>query len=311
MATSAFDIRELPNPQRFHYWRDAICQTYFTVDCQRQSQDTLEGFIDARTLGELSFSQVSSPAMVYTRGANELKKSHEEYFQLVLVLDGDGAVEQGESQTLVKPGDMVVYSSTEHSKVIYPEGSITQVVKIPRSVLADRIDQIDMISATLLNGSRPIGALSRNLIQECMNVSLDDSHSSLRFSSGVLDILATAIEGSLPIAPNPKCAQALAKVKQYIEQCLPDPELDVRQIAESNSMSVRTLNRLFASEGTTTMRWVWNRRIANSRKILSEGKMRRVSQVAFDCGFNDLSHFSKAFKRRYGVTPQHLLRNPR
>jgi len=28
-----------------------------------------------------------------------------------------------------------------------------------------------------------------------------------------------------------------------------------------------------------------------------------VSDIAFDCGFNDLSHFNRCFRRRFGLTP--------
>jgi AraC-like DNA-binding protein len=42
---------------------------------------------------------------------------------------------------------------------------------------------------------------------------------------------------------------------------------------------------------------------------LSEGRVKRVSQAAFDSGFNDLSHFGRAFKKRYGLLPLSLLRN--
>lgn len=30
---------------------------------------------------------------------------------------------------------------------------------------------------------------------------------------------------------------------------------------------------------------------------------RRISDVAVDCGFNDLSYFNRCFRRRFGLTP--------
>jgi AraC-like DNA-binding protein len=29
----------------------------------------------------------------------------------------------------------------------------------------------------------------------------------------------------------------------------------------------------------------------------------RISDIAFDCGFNDLSYFNRCFRRRFGLTP--------
>jgi AraC-like DNA-binding protein len=31
-----------------------------------------------------------------------------------------------------------------------------------------------------------------------------------------------------------------------------------------------------------------------------------VSAIAFDAGFNDLSHFNRAFRQRFGVTPSEI-----
>ena len=30
---------------------------------------------------------------------------------------------------------------------------------------------------------------------------------------------------------------------------------------------------------------------------------RRISDIAFDCGFNDLSYFNRCFRRRFGLSP--------
>lgn len=33
------------------------------------------------------------------------------------------------------------------------------------------------------------------------------------------------------------------------------------------------------------------------------GRERRISDIAFACGFNDLSYFNRCFRRRFGLTP--------
>jgi hypothetical protein len=68
----------------------------------------------------LELSEVRSPAMIYYRGRDEIKRNREEFFQLVLTIDGQGLVGQCGRQTEFMPGDMVVYSSLEQSKVVYP-----------------------------------------------------------------------------------------------------------------------------------------------------------------------------------------------
>jgi AraC-like DNA-binding protein len=37
--------------------------------------------------------------------------------------------------------------------------------------------------------------------------------------------------------------------------------------------------------------------------LLAQPAGRRISDIAFGCGFNDLSYFNRCFRRRYGLTP--------
>lgn len=274
MVGSAFALRDIPEKSRLDYWHEAICQTYLTVNCEKLTDDTLDGAIRACTLGSLELSEVASPAMTYSRGNDEIQKSREEFFQLVLAIDGQGIVEQCGRQTEFMPGDMVIYTSLEQSKVIYPHGSETQVLKIPVSILEDRLSSVDSIGATLLNGSTPMGTMARSVMREWMSVSLSDQQTGIRVSNGALDILITAIEGSLLTATNQKFTKQLSQVKRYIEDHISDPDLDVHQIARANNVSVRTLNRMFAADGTTAIKWIWCRRLATSHKVLSEGRVR-------------------------------------
>jgi transcriptional regulator GlxA family with amidase domain len=84
---------------------------------------------------------------------------------------------------------------------------------------------------------------------------------------------------------------------------LGDTDLDLARIACSQSMAPRTLNRLFAAEGTTPIRWLWRQRLAASYKALAEGHVRQVIDAAFSFGFSDPSHFSRAFKAEFGQPP--------
>jgi AraC-like DNA-binding protein len=249
--------------------------------------------------------------MAYHRGSDEISVGDGEHFLLVLAQKGHGAVEQRSVCTAFSAGDMVIYSSMERSVISFPESSTTQVVKVPSSLLEDRVASTDRIAATLLDGSTPMGSLAKNLVRESINLSLGSADPGARLACGVLDILAAVIESNLPADPGRQFDPQLASIKRYVEEHITDPGLNVHEIAQRNNISVRTLNRLFAAAGTTANSWIWSRRLANSYKLLSEGKVTQVTQAAYECGFNDLSHFGRAFKKRYGRLPHEVLRGGR
>lgn len=51
-------------------------------------------------------------------------------------------------------------------------------------------------------------------------------------------------------------------------------------------------------------KWLLQKRLDYSAVLLKNPAL-NVSQVALDCGFEDLSHFSRAFKEKFGVSPAH------
>jgi AraC-like DNA-binding protein len=44
-------------------------------------------------------------------------------------------------------------------------------------------------------------------------------------------------------------------------------------------------------------------RLRHAADLLAHEPLRRISDIAFDCGFNDLSYFNRCFRRRFGLTP--------
>jgi len=94
-------------------------------------------------------------------------------------------------------------------------------------------------------------------------------------------------------------------VKLWIEAHLGE-RLSSERIAAACQLSVRHLNRLFAGEGTSLMAHVWERRLTRCHRDLASPTMRgrSITEIAFAAGFLDLSHFSRAYRARYGCSPR-------
>ncbi len=74
--------------------------------------------------------------------------------------------------------------------------------------------------------------------------------------ASALDIFATMLQTELTDDAPRHGDDRLARVKAYVLAHLDDPELDLDAIATAQSIAPRTLNRLFAREGTTPIRWL-------------------------------------------------------
>lgn len=100
-------------------------------------------------------------------------------------------------------------------------------------------------------------------------------------------------------------AARLNAVKRWVLAQLGSPELSIRTAAAAAGLSPRSLQLLFEIEGTTFSKYVLRERLALAHRRLSmlQFEKRTIGEIAYDCGFGDLSHFTRDFRRVYGKTP--------
>ncbi|MEL6123244.1 MAG: helix-turn-helix domain-containing protein, partial [Bacteroidota bacterium] len=80
-------------------------------------------------------------------------------------------------------------------------------------------------------------------------------------------------------------------------------EIPLSEIAEEASMTVPSFCRYFKKQsGKTFTQFVNEFRVIHACKLLSETG-RSISDICFDCGFNNFSHFNKQFKDITGKNP--------
>jgi AraC-like DNA-binding protein len=79
-------------------------------------------------------------------------------------------------------------------------------------------------------------------------------------------------------------------------------DFSAQRLAAAAGLSERYVNELLyeAGAGFTTRLTELRLRKAADMLVHAQG---RISDVAFDCGFNDLSYFNRSFRRRFGLTP--------
>src|SRR5262249_7272357 len=65
----------------------------------------------------------------------------------------------------------------------------------------------------------------------------------------------------------------------------------------------RYVNELLYEAGASFTLRLLELRLRKAADLLARPAERRISDIAFDCGFNDLSYFNRCFRRRFGLTP--------
>jgi AraC-like DNA-binding protein len=102
-------------------------------------------------------------------------------------------------------------------------------------------------------------------------------------------------------------AARLRIIKEDIATQLDRADLSVATIAARHRIKPRWIQRLFEREGTTFTEYVLAQRLARAHRLLADPRYagQKISTIAFNVGFGDLSYFNHAF-RRYGAAPSEL-----
>lgn len=117
-----------------------------------------------------------------------------------------------------------------------------------------------------------------------------------------LSLMTSAFHSASDVKNNVRVDRALA----FIEQRLDDENLSAGMVAEAQGVSRRHLDHCFTQTGRSVDAYIWDRRLVRAAEKLSQASLadRSLLQISLDLGFKGPSHFSKAFRNRFGMSPR-------
>ncbi|MBX9458228.1 MAG: helix-turn-helix domain-containing protein [Rhizobium sp.] len=130
-----------------------------------------------------------------------------------------------------------------------------------------------------------------------------------RAAGHIYDLAALAVSASMSGEAEADRASIggarLDIAKRHIVKRLREPDLNVTSIARDQGVTPRYLQRLFEAEGTSFSEFLRDARLDLAFDTLTDRRQDRasISTVAYDCGFSDLSHFNRSFRKRFERTP--------
>ena len=98
-------------------------------------------------------------------------------------------------------------------------------------------------------------------------------------------------------------AVRLQAVLMILEKRFAEPDFSAQKLAAAAGLSERYVNELLYEAGASFTMRLLELRLRRAAALLAQPTERRISDIAFDCGFNDLSYFNRCFRRRFGLTP--------
>lgn len=93
------------------------------------------------------------------------------------------------------------------------------------------------------------------------------------------------------------------RIKEFLDKNISTHHLSGENVQREFKMSRSHLYRLFSEYGGA-MNYLRQRRMESAYKLLLSSQNLSIAQVAYSCGFLNESSFSRAFKKRFGLSPR-------
>ncbi|MFG1695888.1 helix-turn-helix domain-containing protein [Nonomuraea sp. NPDC049309] len=309
-----FRTSDLPAKERHKTWRSIVCELLGPLDTRIAPGAPLRGEIELGRLGPMSVGRVqaSTPHSMH-RTPGLIRRDDPGLYRVVLVVSGGVRLEQDGRQARLGTGDFAIYDFGRPYELAYDTSVKLAVFSFPRELLALPEGRVAPFTAVPIDSRSGTGALAAPLLRR---VAEDHAtyrpDSAARLATVVTDLIGTAVaeraDRSDELPDDARRRALLTQVHAFIEQRLGDPELDPATIAAACHISVRRLHRLFESEGTTVAAWIRRRRLERCRADLLAGGAEPVSAIGARWGLPDSAHFSRLFRRTYGVPPAEFRR---
>ncbi len=229
---------------------------------------------------------------------------------LIVVESGSGTMQQEGRIESVSSGQAMLASNGLSGTFWGHMPSIVTSVRLDRKILETQAVSIDDALIKPIPAGNPALQLL-NHYARILNSDVALATAELRHAvtTHIHDLAALVLgatrDGAALAERRGMRAARLHAIKEDIIANLSGQNITAEKIGARHGISAGYVRKLFEAEGMTFTDFVLGQRLARAHRMLSDPRFtaRKISAIAFESGFGDLSYFNNAFRRRYGMTP--------
>jgi AraC-like DNA-binding protein len=183
------------------------------------------------------------------------------------------------------------------------------IVDMPRVAVTRASPKAEDLVGSVLSGGGEARRMAMSYIGLVLQESFADRRLDSHVSQTLLDLFALALGAETDVAELARerglRAARLDAVLKTIAEGYAEASFSIAVVAGKLGLSERYIQDLLHSTGTGFGERVLELRLQHSVGLLARAEANRskVSDIAYACGFSDLSYFHRCFRRRFGMTP--------
>lgn len=304
MNVETFDLATVPESERLERGEEFISRTHADLSLQVEvDRGGFETEIRRTWIDDLAMVDARCGPCSGVRTHALVRRSRDDYLVVLVNLEGRESFSQGAAAAEMRPGDVVVWDAAVPFRFRVWEPLHKRSLIVPKSALREVNAHSVNASGVALDPAAPATELLTGYLDVLSRTAgrLDPAGLSAA-RSATLNLLSAALQPLRHQVEREPSPQLRSRVMEWIESTLDAPELGPATIAIAHHMSVRSVHRLFEGSGDTAANYIRTRRLARARMDLAVSDEPIASIAARWC-FSDASHFTRAFRAHYGVSP--------
>ena len=297
-------------------WEDQMGKNYLKAgNLRKTNKDRVKFDLNIGEIGELRVVEsTAGKCELYVNSDYQDKSARSGALEEFLVVSGSIEVFFENTTYKLKKGDILIYDNTNPPKKfkITKEAHVINFY-MPLSLVKSWIPRIyDKLESKLISPPSKSAELLAEYLKLLAQFAIESKASSPTYRPKAIIPLIMANLSMLVFAladleedkPSRIKDIQLDSAKQFMLVHVSDSNVSPSLIAKEMGISVRYLHWLFKQSDETVTQYLTRKRIELAQLLLtsSSKSLYSVTEVAFMCGFNDSTHFSRRFKQQVGIS---------
>ena len=298
---------ELPLRNRREIIHEMYAQTVFRADLEPKKGSPFDFDVKLFGLPDLG---VAAACFSECRTYHRMEHGCGEDLIFNLTLEGGRTVSQRGQEVTLKAGEAVLATIDPVVTTMQPSRFLS--FRLPRARLEPLVADLD---SSLLQPIRAdVGALRLlpsyiGAIDEATSAPAEVRELVVAHVYDLIALTLGAQRDAREIAEGRGVRAArLRAIREDIAGRLGDPSLSIATVALRHGVSPRYVGMLFETSGTTYSSYVLEQRLQQARRLLADPRQAHltIGAIAMSCGFSDVPHFNRSFRRSFGATPSDI-----
>jgi AraC-like DNA-binding protein len=307
-----FSSDRYPAAQRRDAWQGILARKLLAVEVEPLSEAPFSVHASLRLLDGLRFGTGIFSASLNHRGRDIVREDNDD-FALVINTQGPMSASQRGRDIEIAEGGAYLLSCAEEGVYAKQTHGAIMMARFPHKAVAALAPLLyDKVACPIAGSVEALRLLTSYFRVLEDNQALSTPELRALITRHVYDLISLVFNPSRDQAAASQGgvhAPQINAIKMFIIDNLSNQELAVAGVAASHRLSARQVQRLFERDGSTFSEYVLQERLKHVHGELTDPLSNRsVSDIAYDAGFGDISHFNRAFRKRYGASPSDVRR---